>query len=176
MPNIGFPACLSPGVMRVLHPHARWQLTAGLLQQQMGGYPVVGPGGWTEYRAADGQPYYYNHQTKENTWWVLWCWLLPDHLCRSFTTVARFLGCCTTLSHSRRRVCRACAGLPLRVNRDEPGLFVCFCAGTSRHPGSRWEEASAAALLLAPSSFCTGSKRGALCCCSAQHLPLPAQV
>jgi hypothetical protein len=34
----------------------------------MQGYPVVGPGGWTEYRAADGQPYYYNHQTKENTW------------------------------------------------------------------------------------------------------------
>jgi hypothetical protein len=39
-----------------------------LQQQQMPGYPVVGPGGWTEYRAADGQPYYYNHQTKENTW------------------------------------------------------------------------------------------------------------
>jgi hypothetical protein len=30
--------------------------------------PVIGPEGWTEYRAADGQAYYYNHNTKENTW------------------------------------------------------------------------------------------------------------
>lgn len=30
--------------------------------------PVIGPEGWTEYRAPDGQAYYYNHNTKENTW------------------------------------------------------------------------------------------------------------
>ncbi|KAK9904032.1 hypothetical protein WJX75_003065 [Coccomyxa subellipsoidea] len=36
--------------------------------------PVIGPEGWTEYRAADGQAYYYNHNTKENTWDKPPCW------------------------------------------------------------------------------------------------------
>ncbi|DBB01235.1 hypothetical protein WJX77_006796 [Trebouxia sp. C0004] len=33
------------------------------------GYPVTGPGGWTQYRAPDsGEPYYHNQRTGETTW------------------------------------------------------------------------------------------------------------
>ncbi|KAL3162546.1 hypothetical protein ABBQ32_010200 [Trebouxia sp. C0010 RCD-2024] len=33
------------------------------------GYPVTGPGGWTQYRAPDsGEAYYHNGRTGETTW------------------------------------------------------------------------------------------------------------
>ena len=33
------------------------------------GYPISGPGGWTQYRAQDsGEPYYHNQRTGETTW------------------------------------------------------------------------------------------------------------
>lgn len=33
------------------------------------GYPVTGPGGWTQYRAPDsGEPYYHNQRSGETTW------------------------------------------------------------------------------------------------------------
>lgn len=35
------------------------------------GYPVPGPGGWTQYRTPDtGELYYHNQQTGVTTWWV----------------------------------------------------------------------------------------------------------
>ena len=37
-------------------------------------YARQGPDGWTEYRAQDGQFYYFNHHTKENTWDKPACW------------------------------------------------------------------------------------------------------
>ncbi|CAK0782697.1 hypothetical protein CVIRNUC_005892 [Coccomyxa viridis] len=37
-------------------------------------YARQGPEGWTEYRAQDGQFYYFNHHTKENTWDKPACW------------------------------------------------------------------------------------------------------
>ena len=37
-------------------------------------YARQGPEGWTEYRAQDGQFYYFNHRTKENTWDKPACW------------------------------------------------------------------------------------------------------
>ena len=48
-------------------PIARW------IPLQMP-YARQGPEGWTEYRAQDGQFYYFNHHTKENTWDKPACW------------------------------------------------------------------------------------------------------
>ncbi|CAL5223386.1 g5894 [Coccomyxa viridis] len=42
--------------------------------QQQIPYARQGPDGWTEYRAQDGQFYYFNHHTKENTWDKPACW------------------------------------------------------------------------------------------------------